>query len=96
MINLISSIGSFVMAIGFALVLIDVVVHALLASAGRAIPGGRNARMGDADAAAAYNFASLPHGVADRDPLATDPGLAVKLHAANFILASRAASCARR
>jgi cytochrome c oxidase subunit I+III len=78
-INLISSVGAFVMAIGFALVLVDVVANMALA-----VRGSRNPwRAGSLEWAmptppAAYNFASLPL-VTGRDPLAADPGIAVAI-----------------
>ena len=78
-INLISSVGSFIMAMGIAIVIVDVVVHLLTAGRGGRNPWGA----GTLDWAlmtppAAYNFASLPH-VASRDPLADDPDLPVSL-----------------
>ncbi len=78
-INIIASISSFVMAIGFALVLIDVVVNAVVAVRGSRDPWGA----GTLDwamptPAAPYNFASLAH-VTSRDPLHEDPELPVRL-----------------
>lgn len=78
-INLISSVGSFVLAIGIAMILIDVFLHALTASRGRRNPW----RAGTLEwamitPAPAYNFASLPH-VTDRNPLTIEPDLAVQL-----------------
>jgi cytochrome c oxidase subunit I+III len=78
-INLISSVGAFVMAIGFALVVIDVIANTALA-----VRGSRNPwKAGSLDwamptPAPAYNFASLPlvHG---RDPLWADPQLALRI-----------------
>ena len=78
-INLVSTISGFVMAIGLVLVLIDVVLHAAIA-----IRTSRNPwRAGTLEwamllPAPAYNFASLPR-VGDRDPLTTDPDLALRL-----------------
>ncbi|MDX2201261.1 MAG: cytochrome c oxidase subunit I [Hyphomicrobiaceae bacterium] len=78
-INLVSSIGGFVMAIGFAMVLIDIVLHTTLA-----IRGSRNPwRAGTLEWAmptppAPYNFASLPQ-VSHRDPLHADPTVAVRI-----------------
>ncbi len=78
-INLLSSIGSFVLTFGLALVLIDVVLDALLAVRGRRNPW----KAGTLEWAMltpppAYNFASLPH-VTGREPLAEVPDLAVHL-----------------
>jgi len=78
-INLISSIGAFVMAIGFALVVVDVVANMLLA-----VRGSRNPwNAGSLEWAMptpppAYNFASLPR-VASRHPLSDDPRIAVRI-----------------
>ncbi|PWS35252.1 cytochrome c oxidase subunit I [Falsiroseomonas bella] len=78
-INLIASIGGFVTAIGFALVVLDVVVNAAVA-----VRGSRNPwRAGTLDWAmptppAAYNFASLPL-VASREPVHDDPDLPARL-----------------
>ncbi|MEX1234863.1 MAG: cytochrome c oxidase subunit I [Roseovarius sp.] len=78
-INLISSVFSFVMAIGFALILIDVVVNAVRRSRGPRNPW----RAGTLDWAMPippppYNFASLPE-VTSRDPLTDAADLAVRL-----------------
>ena len=78
-INLFSSISGFVMAIGFAMVLIDIVLHALLATRGSRNPW----KAGTLEWAmptppAAYNFASLPH-VTHREPLHADPEIAVRI-----------------
>lgn len=78
-INLISSISSFVMAIGLAMVLVDILIHAFVA-----VRGGRNPwKAGTLEWASmspppAYNFASLPH-VVSRDPFHADPGLPNRL-----------------
>ena len=78
-INLISSISSFIMAIGLAMVLVDVLIHAFVA-----VRGGRNPwKAGTLEWASmspppAYNFASLPH-VTSRDAFHGDPGLANRL-----------------
>ncbi|MEQ9811942.1 MAG: cytochrome c oxidase subunit I [Azospirillaceae bacterium] len=78
-INLISSIGSFVLAFGLAMVLLDLVLHV---AAARRSP--RNPwRAGTLEWAtttppAAYNFASLPL-VTRRDPLTGDAALPVRL-----------------
>lgn len=78
-INLIASLSSFVMAIGFALVLIDVVVNAVVAVRGSRDPW----KAGTLEWAmptppAAYNFASLPH-VTSREPLYDTPDLPVRI-----------------
>ncbi len=78
-INLISSVFSFIMAIGFVLVLIDVVVNAAVKSRGPRNPW----RAGSLEWAMpipppAYNFASLPL-VTSRDALAASSDLAVRL-----------------
>ena len=78
-INLISSVGSFVLAIGIAMILIDVILHVLTAGRGRRNPW----RAGTLEwammtPAPAYNFASLPP-VSSRTPLADDPDLTVRL-----------------
>ncbi len=78
-INLISSIGSFVLAIGIGVVLLDVILH---------IVSQRKSRRNMWNAGTlewammtpppAYNFASLPH-VTQRDPLSANPALATEL-----------------
>ena len=78
-VNLIASVASFVMAIGFALVIIDLVINAIVAGRGPRNPW----KAGTLDwamptPAPAYNFASLPR-VTARDPLHADPDLAVRL-----------------
>ena len=78
-INLISSIGGFITAIGFALVVIDITINALVAARGR-----RNQwQAGTLEWAVptpvpAYNFASLPV-VRGREPLYDDPALALQI-----------------
>ncbi|ATQ68700.1 MULTISPECIES: cytochrome c oxidase subunit I [Methylosinus] len=85
-INLFSSICGFILSIGFAMVLIDVVLHVLLA-----IRGSRNPwKAGTLEWAmptppAAYNFASIPQ-VRSREPLAADPRLAVAIARGEFYL----------
>jgi len=78
-INIIASVSGFLMAIGFALVLIDIVANALVAVRGSRDPW----RAGTLEwamptPAAAYNFASLPR-VASREPLYAEPDLAVRI-----------------
>ncbi|MGR3464580.1 cbb3-type cytochrome c oxidase subunit I, partial [Limimaricola sp.] len=78
-INLIASISGFVMAIGFALVLIDVVINAVVAIRGSRDPWGAGTlEWAMPTPSAPYNFASLPH-VTSRDPLYDDPDLPVRL-----------------
>ncbi|WP_096788106.1 cytochrome c oxidase subunit I [Rhodobacter sp. CZR27] len=78
-INLISSIGSFVMTVGFALVVVDVVANMRLAVRGQRNPWGAGTlEWAMPTPPPAYNFASLP-AVAGRDPLVDDPHLAVRI-----------------
>ncbi|MGR3467200.1 MAG: cytochrome c oxidase subunit I [Shimia sp.] len=77
-INLVASIGGFVTAIGFALVILDLIVNAIVADRGPRNPW----RAGTLEWATmlpppAYNFASLPR-VEDRDPMHAD-GFALRL-----------------
>jgi cytochrome c oxidase subunit I+III len=78
-VNLIASIGGFVTAIGFALVIIDVAANAAVS-----VRGSRNPwRAGTLEWAMptpppAYTFASLPE-VRSRDPLVEDPSLPARL-----------------
>ncbi|HEV7252694.1 MAG TPA: cytochrome c oxidase subunit I [Mesorhizobium sp.] len=78
-INLISSIGGFVTAVGFALVFVDIAVNAAVAIRGSRDPW----KAGTLEWAMptpppAYNFASLPE-VQNRDPLYHDPALPVRI-----------------
>lgn len=78
-INLVSSIGGFVMAIGLGLVLVDIVLHLVITGHRTRNPW----RAGTLEWAMMtppppYNFASLPR-VQSRDPLYEDPGLIVRL-----------------
>jgi cytochrome c oxidase subunit I+III len=78
-INLISSVGSFVLAIGIGMILIDVVLHALTASRGKRNPWGAGTlEWAMPTSPPAYNFASLPH-VTSREPLSETPDLAVRI-----------------
>ncbi|MEQ8292825.1 MAG: cytochrome c oxidase subunit I [Roseovarius sp.] len=79
LINLIASVSSFVMAIGLALVLIDVVVNVTVAVRGARDPW----KAGTLEWAMptpppAYNFASIPE-VTSREPLFDAPGLPVQI-----------------
>lgn len=78
-INLISSIGGFILAFGLVIVLLEVVLHVIV----RRRPMRNPWRSGTLEwatmmPAPAYNFASLPH-VNSRDPLWDDPGLSASL-----------------
>ena len=79
LINFISSVSSFVMAIGLAMVLVDIIIHSFVA-----VRGPRNPwRAGTLEWAgmsppASYNFASLPM-VGARAPLYDTPDLANRL-----------------
>ncbi|WP_210526864.1 cytochrome c oxidase subunit I [Rubellimicrobium arenae] len=78
-INLVSSIGGFVTAIGFGLVLVDVVVNAAVAIRGSRDPWGAGTlEWAMPTPPPAYNFASLPE-VRGRDPLYDDPDLPVRI-----------------
>lgn len=77
--NLISSMGGFMLAIGFALVLIDIIHHARFAPLSQRNPW----KAGSLEWAMptpppAYNFASLPV-VASREPAHDDPALPATL-----------------
>lgn len=77
--NLLSSVGSFIMAFGFALFAIDVALQIFLSRRTRRNPW----RAGTLEWAmpippAPYNIASQPH-VDSREPLGDDPELALKL-----------------
>lgn len=79
LINLLASIGGFVMAIGFALVLIDVGVNVAVAARGRRNPW----RAGTLEWAMpapspSYNLASIPE-VRSRYPLHDDPDLPLRI-----------------
>ncbi len=78
-INFVSSLSSFVMAIGLAMVLIDVAIHALIAVRGRRnLWGAGSLEWASMSPPPAYNFASLPE-VTSREPLHGDPGLPNRL-----------------
>ncbi|MBM9593401.1 cytochrome c oxidase subunit I [Roseitranquillus sediminis] len=78
-INLVSSVSSFVLAIGLAMVLLDVLLHFVVAVRGRRNPWHAGSLEWAMPAPPpAYNFASLPV-VETRDPVSSDPHLAVRL-----------------
>jgi cytochrome c oxidase subunit I+III len=79
LINLLASISGFAMAIGFALVLVDVALNVAVAVRGRRNPW----RAGTLEWAmpapsASYNLASIPQ-VGSRNPLYDDPDLPVRI-----------------
>ncbi|MDF1726483.1 MAG: cytochrome c oxidase subunit I [Sulfitobacter sp.] len=77
--NLLSSVSSFLLAIGFALVIVDLTINALVAGRGRRNPWGAGTlEWAMPTPAAAYNFASLPR-VGGPDPLAADPDIALRI-----------------
>jgi len=77
--NLVASIASFVMAIGFALIILDVAVNAFFAVRGRRNPWGAGTlEWSAAIPSPAYGFASIPI-VKGRYPLHDDPELALRI-----------------
>ncbi|WP_314373459.1 cytochrome c oxidase subunit I [Sphingomonas paucimobilis] len=85
--NLLSSVGGFLQAFGFALFLIDVVLQIWLGRIHRRNPwGATTLEWAMPIPAPAYNFASLPT-VSTRDPLADDPDLGVALARGEGLLA---------
>lgn len=77
--NLLSSVGSFIMAFGFALFAIDAGLHIFLARRSPRNPwGGGTLEWAMPIPAPAYNIASQPE-VTDREPLSVDPALPLKL-----------------
>lgn len=79
LLNLISSVGSFVMAFGFALFAIDVALHVSYARRRRRNPwNAATLEWAMPVPTPAYNIASLPI-VTDREPLADAPALATSL-----------------
>jgi cytochrome c oxidase subunit I+III len=85
--NLVSSIGGFVLAIGFALVLIDLAVQWRFAPHTRRNPWGAGTlEWAMATPVPTYNFASLPR-IEGRDPLLADPALPAALAAGRGCLA---------
>ncbi|MEQ8256814.1 MAG: cytochrome c oxidase subunit I [Roseovarius confluentis] len=92
-INLVSSVGSFVLAIGLAMVLLDIILNSVTAVRGRRDPW----KAGTLEWAMiqpppAYNFASLPQ-VTDREPLARNPDLALRLARGEGYLESPRQGC---
>ncbi|CUH11451.1 Cytochrome c oxidase subunit 1 [Jannaschia seosinensis] len=78
-INFVSSVSGFIMAIGLAMVLIDVLLHWVVAVRGERNPWHAGSlEWVTMNPPPAYNFASLPH-VDKREPLAGDPDLPVRL-----------------
>ncbi|MGK7651316.1 cytochrome c oxidase subunit I [Roseovarius sp. B08] len=78
-INLVSSVGSFVLAIGIAIVILDVILHIVTPRRGPRNPwGATTLEWAMIMPPASYNFASLPE-VTDRDPLAAEPDLPGRL-----------------
>jgi cytochrome c oxidase subunit I+III len=77
--NLLSSVGSFIMAFGFALFAVDVALQIFLGRRTRRNPWNAGTlEWAMPVPATAYNFASQPH-VESREPLSDDPELALKL-----------------
>ena len=78
-INLISSIGGFILAFGLVMVLIEVVLHLVVRHrAPRNLWRAGMLEWATAMLPPAYNFASLPE-VDDREPLRADPDLPARL-----------------
>jgi cytochrome c oxidase subunit I+III len=91
-INLVASIGAFVMAIGFALFILDIVVNSLVAVRGRRNPWGAGTlEWATILPSPVYGFASVP-SVAGRYPLAEDPKLAHRIARGEGYLANPARS----
>lgn len=77
--NLVASIASFVMAIGFALVILDVGINAFVAMRGRRNPwGAATLEWASPIPSPNYGFASIPI-VQDRYPLSRDPDLPLRI-----------------
>ena len=86
--NLVSSIGGFVLTIGFALIIFDRAVQWRFAPHVRRNPWGAGTlEWAMATPVTAYNFASLPE-VNAREPLAADPDLPARLAAGEGFLAT--------
>jgi cytochrome c oxidase subunit I+III len=79
LLNLVASVASFVMAIGFALVILDVAVNAFVAVRGRRNPWGAGTlEWAAAIPSPAYGFASIPV-VRGRYPLHDTPDFALRI-----------------
>ena len=77
--NLVSSLGAFLLAVGFALALIDIAIQWRFGAHTERNPWGAGTlEWGMATPVPAYNFASLPE-VAGREPLHDDPELPPRL-----------------
>ena len=86
--NLVSSIGSFVMAIGFFLLLLDLVLSAFIGRRSVRNPwGAPTLEWAQATPPPLYNFASQPR-VTDREPMWSDPELAARMAAGGGYLGS--------
>lgn len=86
--NLLSSVGAFLQAFGFALVVIDVLLQIRLGRMHRRNPWrATTLEWAMPIPSPTYNFASLPV-VASRDPLADDPDLGVALARGDGLLAN--------
>ncbi|MCX9148003.1 cytochrome c oxidase subunit I [Erythrobacter sp. WG] len=86
--NLVSSIGGFILTIGFALIIFDMAVQWRFAPHVRRNPWGAGTlEWAMATPVTAYNFASLPQ-VNAREPLAADPDLPARLAAGEGVLAT--------
>jgi cytochrome c oxidase subunit I+III len=82
--NLLSSIGGFVTAAGFALLLLDLFVHARVGALAPRNPwGATTLEWAMATPAPSYNMASLPP-IDSRDPLQAHPDLAARAAAGAF------------
>lgn len=85
--NLVSSIGSFILAVGFALVLLDMLVQWRFAPHTRRNPWDAGTlEWAMPTPVTAYNFASLPH-VSGREPVAEDASLPARIAAGEGYLA---------
>ncbi|RYZ05300.1 MAG: cytochrome ubiquinol oxidase subunit I [Comamonadaceae bacterium] len=79
--NLVSSVGGFVMSIGFCLLLLDLVLSAFIGRRAQRNPWtAPTLEWAMATPPPLYNFASQPH-VTDREPLWAEPALGARLAA---------------